>query len=173
MCTLEGGSSNLGEVGRQFNLDQGRALVEGGLSNRGEGGRQRDLAQGRTLVEGPPSDLGEVGRQCDLGGVQPEKAPGSSSSSSSSSSLSSLSERNEIPPSSIASTVAGSVICARPAQPVKASASTRTVPVGTVTANSPQRTPGVLRQLALALGEMPGPEQLEHEVPQVLLVAAE
>ena len=40
--------------------------VEGVIFNLGEVGRQRDLAQGRAPPEGGPSNLGEVGRQCNL-----------------------------------------------------------------------------------------------------------
>jgi len=62
----EGAMSNLGEVRRQRNLTQGRAILEGAMSNLGEVGRQRNLAQGRAILEGAMSNLGEVGQQCNL-----------------------------------------------------------------------------------------------------------
>ena len=40
--------------------------MEGVKSKLGEVGRQRDLAQGRALIEGVPSDPCEIGRQRDL-----------------------------------------------------------------------------------------------------------
>ena len=66
---MEGGRSNLGEIGRQRDFAQGRAPDKGLISNHGEFGRQhhlvqeRDLAQGRARVEGGPSNLSQVGRQ--------------------------------------------------------------------------------------------------------------